>query len=98
MSFLSIRPSSSELNPYDLSLWGYLKDKVLNTNPCVVGGLKETMQQAVFLITTEPLQAILEKFIIRLSRIILQERGYISYVYSDLKKKIMSFIHIVSIV
>jgi hypothetical protein len=66
--------------PYDLSLWGYLEDKVFNTNPCMVGDLKEAMQQVVFLITTEPLQAILDNFIIRLSRIILQERGYISYV------------------
>jgi hypothetical protein len=41
------------LNPCDLSLWEYLEDKVFNTNPYVVGDLKEALQQKMFLITTE---------------------------------------------
>ena len=78
-------PYSSDLNPPDYFLWGYLKDRVYQDNPKTTEALKENIKREIIWIPGEMLNTVVDNFNIRVT-VVFQHihRAY----YELLKKKV----------
>jgi len=61
---------SPDLNPCDFYLWGYLKDKVYQTNPKTIEDLEAAIHRETEAISVETLAKVIENFQLRLRHII----------------------------
>ena len=72
-------PYSPDLNPLDLFLWGYLKDKVYTPKPATLQDLKNAIRREIEKITPEMCESVIDNFKKRLDVIIAQKGRHIEY-------------------
>ena len=74
-------PYSPDLNPCDYFLWGYLKDKVWQSNPKTISELKRAISGQVAEISTEICQKVIRGFEGRLTAVIAKDGGHFEHLY-----------------
>ena len=70
---------SPYLNPLDLFLWGYLKDKVYTPKPATLQDLKNAIRREIEKKTPEMGESVIDNFKKRLDVIIAQKGRHIDY-------------------